>query len=170
MELRQAIHPFVRTLVAHLWDEERLILVVIQATESLVDAMRHGDADTFREAQVIQAEFAVQLATASAACCKAMTPIAAQLSIPAGQLTLRILAEKLSPADSYELRLVQTKLNTAAQALRRVQYQTANLLIHLRSYFRNVLSTLAVSETTERYGRSGSLLGTGSGSAIQACG
>lgn len=170
MEVSQAIHPFVRSLVAHLWDEERLIQVVIEATDSLVDAMRNGDANTFREAQNIQAKLSVQLATASAECAQALSTIAARLGITEGKLTLRELGEKLSPADSYELCLVQARLSIAAQTLKRVQSQAANLLMHLRSYFRNVFSTLAMSDTTERYGRSGSLLGAGAGSAIQACG
>ena len=170
MAMDPSIQPFVRSLVSHLYDEERLLLAVIQATESLQATLRHGDVASFREVQANQADSATQLATIAAARSTVMLPLAEHFKIPHNRLTLRILAEKLSPPESDDLRILHGRLLVAATSLKRVQAQTANLLVHLRSYFRNVLSTLAVSEATERYGPTGSRLGTGSGMAIQACG
>jgi hypothetical protein len=86
-----------------------------------------------------------------------------------GEPTLTALVAKL-PETAADLRAARDRLRALAADLAASQDRNANLIVHLRSYFRGVLSGLAAPDAPARYGPSGGRLEPATAIAIQAHG
>jgi hypothetical protein len=120
-------------------------------------ALRAGNLSAARDLTDKQNKNAVAIYTAGTARTKEAAALAASLGLPAG-LPLLALAEKVAAELSTELRAARERLTKLTSELEAIQTRNANLLAHLRSFFRGVLSDLTGDDTPARYGPSGQWL------------
>ena len=84
--------------------------------------------------------------------------------------SLRDIGQRLPAEEAARLAAQRDRLQESAQIISQFQSANANLIAHLRSYFRGVLSTLAIEGTPVRYGPSGSRVIGALGAALHATG
>jgi hypothetical protein len=151
-----------QALAARLRDEERLVRDSVAAAEELFSGLRRGDAAAVEAGRARHEDLANRLTAAAAERAR----IVRDLGAPA---TISELIALLPEPEASELRAVQTSLAAAATELAGLQRRNANLVQHLRSYFRGVLTALTAPDGPVRYSPSGARLAPGGG-AIQARG
>jgi hypothetical protein len=153
--------PPTPALLARLRDEEELLRAATAATAAAHAALRSGDMTALGGAHTEQESLAGRMQEAAAARQAAAEAVAAAVGVPAAGLTLAAIAARLP--DPTELLAARARLAAAAGELEAIQRRHANLALHLRSYFRGVLSELTAGAVAGRYGPSGSVLGPAGG-------
>lgn len=121
-------------------------------------ALRRGGLPEVTRLGAEQERLAADLRAASSERLDAAHELAAGLRAPAAGLTLGTLADLLPPDDGAPVRAARARLSDLASRLTAIQTRNANLLAHLRSFFRDVLSHLAPDDAHARYGPTGRLL------------
>jgi hypothetical protein len=133
-------------------------------------ALRRGDLAAVVATQPAQESLAAALRDAGTARLAAAGELAADLGLPPDGLTLATLAARLPEPWAAELREVRNRLSAVVAEIAAVQGRNANLIAHLRSYFRDTLIALTAAGSPVRYGPSGVRLSPAAGRAIQARG
>lgn len=154
----------------HLEVEEQLVLAAHASLADVAAALRTGDLGAMASTREHQESLANQIHQSEGTRTELANRLAAAVGLPAVGLTLATLADHLSDPWATELRAARHRLTVATQALAELQQRNANLIGHLRSYFRGVMSALTVADAPVRYGPSGGRLAPGSSGAIQANG
>jgi hypothetical protein len=162
-------HPLADTLLRHLECEEALLRDALAGATEIYEALRRGDLAAAQTAATRQPELGTALAAAAAARTTAAHTLASELGLACEEITLAALAAKLPESETAKVLAVRSRLTALATELTEVQTRNANLVVHLRSYFRGVLADL-VPETPSRYGASGSRLEPATAVAVQARG
>jgi hypothetical protein len=159
--------PLADSLVKLLAREEALLRAALDGAADLYDALRKGDLPAALGAST-QDALATELRAAADARAVAAAALARAAGIGAENPSLKELAATLGPPHAAELLAARDRLAAVAADLSEVQSRNANLVNHLRSFFRGVLSDLTPAAPA-RYGPSGSRVGTLGGS-VQASG
>jgi hypothetical protein len=147
------------TLLRHLEREESLLRTALAGATEVYAALRGGDLATALGATAQQA-LATELRETAGARSAAATALAGELGLSDEALTLSGLAARLPESHAAQLRAARDRLAALTTELSAVQSRNANLVSHLRSYFRGVLSELTAPDVPVRYGPSGSRLGS----------
>ena len=155
--------PPTSTLLARLRDEETLLRAATAATAAAHAALRAGDLAALGGAHAEQESLAGRMRDAAAARRAEAEAVAAAVGVPAAGATLAVLADRLPDPAAADLRAARARLTAAAGELEAVQRRHATLALHLRSYFRGVLTELTTGGVAGRYGPSGSVLGPAGG-------
>lgn len=150
--------------------EEDLLADALASANELYAALRRGDTTAATATTARQRANAASLHDAGAARAIAAGALAHALGIPADGLKLTALAEKLPDDLGAEVLAARERLATVTAELATIQTRNANLLAHLRSFFRGVLSDLTADDTPARYGPSGSWLAPVPGATLPARG
>lgn len=132
-------------------------------------ALRRGDLAAVEGLRAHQESLAASLHAAGAERAEGAARLAAELGL-AADATLSALAECLPGPAASELRELRPRLAAAAAELGDLQRRNANLIGHLRSYFRDVLADLTAADAPVRYGPSGARLAAAGGTAVHASG
>lgn len=143
-------------LLDHLRAEEQLLR---EAAADLADwhaAVTRGDQTVWEAAAPRQAELAAALAERAAARQSAATTLAVALGLSPDGARLAELADRLPEPEAAELRAARDRLAAAAAGVAAAHRRNANLVRHLRSFFRGVVSALTAPDAPARYGRTGS--------------
>lgn len=150
--------PLVETFLRHLGAEERLLAAVLEKANEVTETLRRGDLRAATAAGAEQHELAAALRAASGARLDAAGALARALNTSHDPLTLAALAEHLPEPERGAVLAARERLAAVAADLNRIQTRNANLLGHLRSFFRGVLSDITADDAPARYGPSGSWL------------
>ncbi len=143
----------------------------LEVASELYQSLRKGDLATVKIAQPRQEELALALRAASDRREAATLRLAALLGLPAQGTNLSSIANRLGAPLAAQILAVRERLTRITTQLLDFQQRNANLIHHLRSYFRSVLSALTkTADVPVRYGSSGARLSPGFGAAIQARG
>lgn len=162
--------PLTASFVQLLHTEERLLGEAREGLLGVHESLRRGDFAALEAVRPQQELLASALRDAESRRTELACELAAVLGLPANQLTLRALAERLPGPVAGELEAARERLTAATAALADVQRRNANLVGHLRSFFRGVLADLTAADGPVRYGPSGGRLAPAAGAAIQASG
>ncbi len=167
--------PLADTLIRHLGREEALLRTALANVTAIHAALRCGDLATalgistqalaaeLREAADDRSAAATALArevarlSESGSACLALDS-ESRATGEVKTVTLTALAANLPEPHAAELLATRVRLAAVTAELAEVQARNANLITHLRSYFRGVLSELTAPEAPLRYGPSGSRL------------
>jgi hypothetical protein len=133
-------------------------------------ALLNGDLAGARAISERQGAHATALTAAAVDRAASANALAGVLGLPADGLTLATLAAKLPEPMAAQVLAARARLLVVTSELAEFQVRNANLLNHLRSFFRGVLSDLTGFDAPLRYGPSGSRLGPATGVAIQVRG
>ena len=163
---QQLLAPFLR----HLGSEEALLRDALAGATEVHAALRRGDLAGALAATARQAATGTALGDAAAVRTASATALARELGISADAPTLAALAAKLPDPLAVVVRAARDRLAAVAADLTAVQARNANLVGHLRSFFRGVLSELTAPGAPLRYGPSGGRLEPATGAAVQARG
>jgi len=161
--------PLAATLLEHLAREESLLRAALADVTDVQAALRRGDLPAALGSST-QQTLAVELQAAGAARASVADALGRAVGLSGEDLTLTALAAKLDAPHATELLAARDRLAGAAAELDAVQARNANLVVHLRSFFRGVLSDLTAPDAPARYGPSGSRLGSATGSSVKASG
>lgn len=161
--------PLAVSLLEALRREEELLRAALATATDVRAALRRGDLPAALDAST-KPWLAAQLHAAGEARAIAASALGYALGLSAENLTLTALAAKLDAPHAAELLAARDRLQDVAGELAGIQDRNANLVAHLRSFFRGVLSDLSTPDAPVRYGPSGSKLGTLSGLKVQASG
>ncbi|MDY3556838.1 flagellar export chaperone FlgN [Gemmata sp. JC717] len=148
------VEPFLHHLAA----EEQFLAAAIEKGQELYAALRRGAVPEAHGLGAEQERIAAGLRAASAARLEATGALAASLELAPERATLAALAERLPEPQAETIRAARERLAALAAELDRIQTRNANLLGHLRSFFRDVLADCGVDDTPTRYGPSGQWL------------
>jgi hypothetical protein len=154
------MHPhslFADTLLRHLEREEALLRAALAGVTTVSAALRRGDLAAAFDASAQQTLGAV-LREAAAERTAAATALAREVGLSGEPLALAALAAKLPAPHAAELLAARDRLAAITAEIAAVQTRNANLIAHLRSYFRGVLSDLTAPDAPLRYGPSGGRL------------
>lgn len=157
------------TLLRHLGREEALLRAALAQAVRAGEALRRGDLASAFDANA-QQQLANDLREAADQRAAAATALARELGPADEAPALAALAAKLPDPHASELRAARGRLAALAAEIAAVQTRNANLITHLRSFFRGVLSELTAPDAPTRYGPSGSRLEPATGAAVQARG
>jgi hypothetical protein len=157
-------------LLQHLDREEALLRSALLNVTNLHAALCRGDIPAAQAICTGQPALAVALRTAAEERAASAAALATELGLPADGITLTALAAKLPEDEAAGLLTARLHLTALATELGAVQARNANLLAHLRSFFRGVLSGVTAVESPPRYGPSGSRLEPLTGLAVQGRG
>lgn len=167
-------HPSVRTrtetLLARLRVEEGLLREALANAADVYAGLRGGDLRRVAAGVPRQEQQADELRAAAAVRAAAAADLAAAVGLPADGLTLADLAARLDGPAAAELLAARDQLRQLSAELISYQQGNANLVGHLRQYFRGVLAGLTAGDGPVRYGPSGSRVDPGTGLAILARG
>lgn len=150
--------PLAASLLESLRREEELLRAALTTATEVQTALRRGDLPGALDSSTRQ-WLAAELHAAGEARTASASALAHALGLSAENLTLTTLAAKLDGPHAAELLAVRDRLKLAAGELAAIQDRNANLVAHLRSFFRGVLSDLTTPDAPVRYGPSGSKLG-----------
>jgi FlgN protein len=171
MHSHQKSTPLTNSFLQRLDVEERLLNDALTVASDLYETLRKGDLAPVKLAQPRQEELAAALRSAAAEREAASIRLARSLGMPTESLTLAKLANRLGEPQAAGILAVRDRLSALTTRLADFQQRNANLIHHLRSYFRSVLSALTKTEDVPiRYGSSGVCLNRGFGAAIRARG
>ena len=163
-------HPSVRshtdTLLARVRLEEGLLRDALANAADVYAGLRAGDLARVSAGVPRQEQQADALRAAAAARAAAATELAAAVGLPSDGLTLSALAERLGEPAASDLLAFRDQLRQLSAELISYQQGNANLIGHLRQYFRGVLSGLTGGDAPARYGPSGSRLEPVTGLAV----
>lgn len=157
------------TLLRHLGREEALLRSALAGVTAVAEALRKGDLATAFDASAQQA-LAVELHAAADQRAAAAVALGREFGLTGEAVTLANLAAKLAAPQAAELIASRDRLTALTGEISAVQARNANLIAHLRSFFRGVLSDLTAPDAPLRYGPSGSRLEPLTGTAVQAHG
>lgn len=156
-------------LLQHLAREESLLRDALANVTALHGALRRGEMAEALRLSTEQAALGSALHDAAADRAAAASKLAGQAGIDSKDLTLSALAAKLPESPAAALQAARDRLASVGAELSALHTQNANLIAHLRSFFRGVLSGLTPPDAPQRYGPSGSRLEP-AGGAIQTHG
>jgi hypothetical protein len=162
--------PQAATFLKHLEREEELLRAALVNVSELHAALLQGDLAGAQAVSERQGAHAAALVAAAVDRTASANALAGALGLPADGLTLAALATKLPEPLAAQVLTARAKLLTVTTELAAFQTRNANLLGHLRSFFRGVLSDLTGFDAPLRYGPSGSRLQPATGVAIQVRG
>lgn len=163
-------HPSLAdTLLRQLGREESLLRTALAGLTDVYEALRRGDLAGAFSASA-QPVFASELREAADARADAAFALAREIGLSGEGLTLSALAARLPDPAAAELLAARDRLTPLAAEIAAVQARNANLITHLRSYFRGVLSDVMAPGAPLRYGPSGSRLEPATGAAVQTRG
>ena len=157
--------PFLRCLRA----EEELLAESRTVADVVYAALRGGDLAAVTAAVSRQQALADAMAEAGTARTAAAVALAHSVGLPDNGLTLNLLAANVPAPFAADVLAARERLTALTAELGALQTRNANLLGHLRSFFRGVLSDLAPADAPARYGPSGGRL-TPPGGALQTRG
>jgi FlgN protein len=158
------------SFLRHLGFEETLLGEARANVTELYAALRRGDLNTALNLSMQQEALGAALRDAATARQASVEMIARELGWNADLFTLTALASQLPDSLAAEVTGARERLTALATELADAHARNANLLGHLRSYFRGVLSGLTAPDAPARYGPSGGRLESPTGVAIQAHG
>lgn len=161
--------PLAVSLLESLRREEELLRAALTTAADVQAALHRGDLPAALDSSTKQ-WLAAELHAAGEARFASASALAHALGLNAESSTLASLAAKLDGPHAAELLAARDRLKVIAGELAGIQDRNANLVAHLRSFFRGVLSDLATPDAPVRYGPSGSKLGTLSGLSAKASG
>jgi hypothetical protein len=157
------------TLLRHLEREEALLRAALAGVTTVSEALRQGDLASAFDASA-QQQLATELREAADGRSAAAAALGREVGLSGEATTLANLATKLSEQQAAELRAARERLTALTTEITAIQARNANLITHLRSFFRGVLSELTAPDAPLRYGPSGSRLEPATGAAVQARG
>ncbi len=166
-------HPqqlLANTLLRCLGSEETLLRNALAGATEIYAALRRGDLAAALSLSAEQQAHADALREAAKPRADAATALARELGLAGEELTLSAIAAKLPDPLTVEVRAARDRLAVVTAKLNALQTRNANLLGHLRSFLRGVLSDLTVPDAPQRYGPSGGRLETATGTAVQGHG
>jgi FlgN protein len=159
------------SFLRHLQAEEQLLRDALASLSDVYESLRQGDLAAVAVERPQQQQLALALQAAEATRSNLARDLAQAVELPvAERLTLTAIAERLPEPWAAELRASRERLTAVTGELSELHRRNANLIGHLRSYFRGVLTALTVPDVPVRYGSSGGRLNPGSSAAIQARG
>ena len=162
--------PPADSLLDQLRAEETLLGETLVCLTGLTDALRRGDLAAVHAARPRMESQAAALADRARCRTAAATSVAAAIGLPAANLTLAILAGHLPDPTAAGLLAARDRLANLVAKIAEYQRRNANLIRHLRSYFRGVMAVLAAADAPIRYGPSGANLALRAGAMIQVRG
>ncbi len=165
-ELRSAAE----SLLEQLRLDEDLLTAMRTSVQSLHAALRRGDLPALSGFHAHQERLATEMQFRAKEREATSAILASMVGLPRAGASLRDIGERLPAKDAALLSAQRDRLHESAQIIAQFQCANANLIAHLRSYFRGVLSTLAIEGTPVRYGPSGSRVIGALGAAIHATG
>jgi len=154
----QSLQHLVETFLQHLGREESLLRDALAHVNSVYAALRQGDLAAAQNCAAELQPVVASLHEAAANRITSATALANEVGITGEELTLSTLAAHLPDSFASDLRAARERLTAVAAELTAIHTRNANLIGHLRSYFRGVLSSLAAPNAPQRYGRSGDRL------------
>ena len=161
--------PLVQALLARLLAEEELLRAARQTVMRLYTTLRKGDLPAVEALWPEHERLAAELTGRAAERETAAVALAAELRLPPAA-TLTELAEPLSPPLAEAIHGARDRLRALTRQVEQFQSANANLIAHLRSYFRGVLNGLAADPPSPRYGPTGSAVAGPVAAALTASG
>ena len=165
-ELRSAAE----SLLEQLRLEEDLLAATQASVQGLHAALRRGDLPALNGFHAHQERLATEMQFRAKEREVASANLSGMVGLSRPGASLRDIGERLPAEEAARLAAQRDRLHESAQVISQFQSANANLIAHLRSYFRGVLSTLAIEGTPVRYGPSGSRVIGALGAAIHATG
>lgn len=163
--------PLVEQLLQHLAVEEQLLGQALELAAEHHETLKSGNFAPLKTYQPRQEELAEALRTAADRREAAAILLGRALGLPAEGLTLAKLAARLGEPEADRIAAVRGRLSRLTAKLGEFQKRNANLIRHLRSFFRSVLSALTkTSDVPVRYGASGACLTPAYGASIKTRG
>lgn len=162
--------PLANTLLRCLGSEEALLRNALAGVTEIHTALRRGDLAAALALSTEQQAQGEAFHDAAKARSDAATALGRELGMAGEELTLSAFAAKLPETLAVDVRAARDRLAAVTAELTAIQTRNANLLNHLRSFFRGVLSDLTVPDAPQRYGPSGGRLETATGTAVQGRG
>ncbi|MCS6867089.1 MAG: flagellar export chaperone FlgN [Gemmataceae bacterium] len=144
----------VQSFLQHLQHEETLLREALAITKTLYTALVAGDLGSAQNSSLRQETLAAALQEAAHRRAEAAVALAREVGFTGSALTLSALAARLPEPLATEVIMARDRLAVLTAELTVAQTRNANLLHHLRSYLRGVLSD-ADSDVPVRYGPSG---------------
>lgn len=143
------------TFLQSLAHEESLLRDALANVTALHAALRCGEAAESLKLSTQQETLGFSLREAAAARTESARELACEVGLSSEDVTLSALAAKLPEAPAAEVHAARSRLAAIADEIAATHTQNANLVTHLRSFFRGVLSGLTAPDAPKRYGRSG---------------
>jgi FlgN protein len=171
MQSHPAYNPLTASFLQRLDVEERLLNEALTLTADLYATLRKGELANIKLTQPRLEELAATLRKAARDREIVTAQLARSLGLKTEGLTLAILATRLGEPQASAILAQRERLTDLSAKLANYQERNANLIHHLRSYFRSVLSSL--TKTTDipiRYSARGECLGPWYGAAMYARG
>jgi hypothetical protein len=159
MHPHQPLAPFLRALAR----EESLLREALANVTKVNEALRRGDATAALAASERQEAIAAAQHEAASARSASAAALAREIGLGGESLTLSRVAASLPEAQAAQVHAARDRLGAVARELAAAQGRNANLLEHLRSFYRGILSGLTGSDAPRRYGPSGGPLDPGAG-------
>lgn len=169
MPVTPSPRPLVQALLARLQLEETVLQSARQTAMRLYAALRKGDVPGVEALQPEQEGLAVSLKAQAADRESAAAALAAALGLPP-TASLTELAAPLSPPLAEAVLAARDRLRDLTRQVEQFQSANANLISHLRSYFRGVLNGLTDETPPPRYGPTGAAVTGPVAPAITATG
>jgi len=171
MHQQQQLNLLLRSFLQRLNAEEELLHAALRVASDLYTALRNGGLASIKDLQPRQDQLATELRSAADRREAEKTRLGRMLGLEPERLTLSLLAKQLGEPWSTDILAARDRLSEITTQLSEFQQRNANLVHHLRSYFRSVLSALTrTAEAPIRYGASGACLTPTFGAAIKARG
>jgi hypothetical protein len=142
-------------LVQLLAREETLLREGLANAAAMYEALRRGDVPAALAAARQQGPLAASLASATSARAAHAAVLDGTLLLDGKEPTLTLLADQLPEPQATSLRDIRTRLLVVTSELSVIQARNANLLSHLRLFFRGVLAGILPPDVPLRYGPSG---------------
>jgi hypothetical protein len=163
-------HPSLPPFLQRLAREESLLREALATVTEVNEALRRGDPATALAASERQEAIAAAQREAADARAASAAALARELRLGGEGLTLSRIAANLPEEQASDVLAARDRFAAVARELAAVQTRNANLLEHLRSFYRGVLSGLTGSDAPRRYGPSGGALEPAAGGAIRTQG
>lgn len=165
------LSPLTASFLQQLDAEEQLLNEALAVATDIYSALRQGKLAPIKDTQPRQEQLASALKLGANRREVAAMRLGRALGLSPEGLTLTSLANRLDESAANRILKARERLSSLTAQLTDFQQRNANLIHHLRSYFRSVLSALTkTSDIPVRYGSSGARLTPGFGAAIQARG
>lgn len=157
-------------LLDRLTEEEALLRDALASLADLHSALCRGELEAINAIRPRQEAVAAALTDRAGVRSAAAAALAAAVGLAPGGLTLSALAARLPGPTGAGLLAARDRLASVAAEVGNFQRRNANLITYLRSYFRCVLSVLAVGDAPVRYGPTGTCLSPTAGATIRTRG
>ena len=164
------LHSAAESLLEQLRLEVDLLAATRASVQGLHTALRRGDLPALNGFHAHQERLAAEMQLRAKEREAASAKLSGMVGLSRPGASLRDIGERLPDELAGRLEAQRDRLHESAQVISQFQSANANLIAHLRSYFRGVLSTLAIEGSPIRYGPSGSRVIGALGAAIQATG